>query len=174
MSNEAPRDSSAFEPFFRATYAKMLDRLKRRRRDLSHPDAEEVVQDAYRRTWARWEEIRDPEAFLWDQVKKASVDRWRKQQTILETPCDTAEKFAAVPAPVADQPEQWVDVNHVRELMGQLSEQDQKVLNMEACGTPADERAEALGVAPGTARVQLYRARKKLSGLVTQDEEKQQ
>ena len=170
MSNETPQDSE-FDAFYRATYVRTLSRLMYKWSSLSRSDAEEIVQDAYRRVWKGWATVRYPDAYLWTAVGHVTIDHWKKRGSTPEILCEDPGLFTAAAAPASTDPEQYVAVTHILSSFQQLSDADQKVIVMDACGESGEAQAEALGVTPGTARVRLCRARKKVGELIAQDEE---
>ncbi|WP_307680591.1 RNA polymerase sigma factor [Streptomyces sp. V4I2] len=143
-----------------------------RKTGISKTDAEDVLSVAYTETSRAWDDIVDPEGFLWDRVSKRFLDHVRKQkQRDQEFLCDPSEKIAHVPAPVDGEPEGCVGLIRLAELITQLPPDDQKVIVMDACGDSKEDQAVALSTSPGAARVRLSRAKKKLDVLVKKDAE---
>ncbi|MER7937903.1 MULTISPECIES: RNA polymerase sigma factor [unclassified Streptomyces] len=172
MSNEAPRtrDEAGFEAFFGERFTPTVFRLMARESRLAQADAEDIVSAAFWETSENWSKIRDPEGYLWDRVAKRHIDFWRKLKTReAEHLCDPAESIATKPAPEGEEPEQCVGVLHLRELIGKLSTDDQRVINMESWGVSHEDVAKALGVTEGTYRVRLHRAKRRLEKLVNEE-----
>jgi RNA polymerase sigma-70 factor (sigma-E family) len=117
-------------------------------------DAEEVVQEAFARTLARWDDVRevhDPLPYLRSAVLNLCRGRFRRKPTplALARPAPSAEAEAgrsarrdAVLAALATLPRRQREVVALR-YFGELSTQ---------------ETADALGIAPGTVTAHLHRA----------------
>ncbi|MFJ1550583.1 RNA polymerase sigma factor [Streptomyces sp. NPDC088246] len=145
-----------------------------RKTGVSRPDAEDVLSVAYTETSQKWDEIEDPEGFLWDRVCKRFLDHLRREKKrAQELLCDPSEQMAHLPAPARGEPESGVGLARMTELIAQLSPDDQKVIVMDACGESSQDQAVALRTSPGAVRVRLSRAKRKLDILVKKDAEEQ-
>lgn len=170
MSSEAPRTAEEFRSFFLTAYNPTVRRLMARTR-LSQADAEDIVATAFAETERNWSAVLDPPAFLWDRVTKRHIDFARKRMTTPEIPCDTSEPVFVRTAPKDGEPELCMDALHIKDLIGRLSIDDQRVIIMDSLGATSAEQAKALGTSQNTVRVRLHRAKMRLKKLVDQEAE---
>ncbi|MFI9155743.1 RNA polymerase sigma factor [Streptomyces sp. NPDC053367] len=164
--SEAPRTTDEeFRSFMRDRFRPTVGRLMKRERRLSQADAEDIVQNAFLEAYKWWSKIRDPEGFLWDRVKKRTLDHWEKQKSTPETPCDTSDRAFARPAPKGAEPDVCVEFLHYDGLISQLPPETQRLVVMAARGASGQELAKEFGVKEGAIRVRLVRARQQLRAL---------
>jgi RNA polymerase sigma-70 factor (sigma-E family) len=127
---------------------------------LADPDAaEEVVQEAFARTLARWDHVEnkdDPLPYLRTVIINLCRGRFRRKPTPLrpeghepsaEAVVSDMARRDAVYAALATLPDRQREVAALR-FFGQLS---------------TDETAAALGIAPGTVKTHLHRATQALA-----------
>lgn len=118
-------------------------------------EAEDLAQDAFVRLVPRWERVHgyeDPEAWLRSVGFRLAVSRWRRLRV-------AARHLAQQPSsPTVAPPDDEALV--VIELLGPLSLAHRRVLVLHhALGFSVEEIANELGIAPGTVKSRLSRAR---------------
>lgn len=142
-----------FADFYVVTYARLVGVLARvcDGRD----DAEEVVQEAFVRLVKRWPQVSrydDPEAWVRSVAFRLATSRWRRRRA------GAAALLRLGPAPHAGPPS--VDRVTVDAVLAPLSPAHRAVLVLHyAVGLTVEEIASELGVAPGTVKSRLSRAR---------------
>ncbi|MFB8025977.1 MULTISPECIES: RNA polymerase sigma factor [unclassified Streptomyces] len=166
MTVEEPRSSEQFDEFFRNSYNRTVRRLMYMSR-LNQQDAEDVVMKAYGEMSHDWKAVVDPDAYLWDRVKKRMLDHVKKARQQRER---EHRYTAATDDSSQSDPEGCLNTIYIKTLMGKLSESDQAVIALQYAGASKEEQARALGVSVGTVRVRLSRAMAKLKVLARRDQ----
>ena len=153
------------EAAFRVLYDRNVDRIYRLVYRMAGSDdmARDFTQDAFLRAWERLDQFRGDAAFsTWLHSIAVSValnglrkvDRHRKRERSLEDAAHVA------PNPGRLEPDA---VERLREAVDELPEMYRTVFLMHDLeGYSHGEIAEALGVAEGTSKARLFRARAKL------------
>lgn len=118
--------------------------------------AEEVVQDAFAAAWPRWERLTHPEAYLRTSVingcrrvhrHRRVVALWRDDPRLAEGPTGTGED----------------PLDHVADLVRRLpSPQREAIVPRYYLQATDAEIADLLGIARGTVKSTLHRARSRL------------
>lgn len=128
-----------------------------------HHDAEDAAQETFVRLWRTREQlpqIADPRLWLARVAWRVAVDRVRRRR---EQPLDDLPEPLAPGAPLDEQlaGDQLRAV--MEELIAALPKDMQDVINLSSAGEmSAAEIGEILGVAEGTVRTRLFRARQLL------------
>lgn len=141
------------EAFYTVTYPRLVATLAMVR--CSREEAEELVQEAFVRLLPRWETVRgyeDPEGWVRSVAMRLATSRWRRTRT------------AAVGVlrlrPAAATPPPNEDGILVRDLLAELSLPAREVLVLHyGLGMRVSEMAQTLGIAEGTVKSRLARAR---------------
>lgn len=111
----------------------------------SSPVAEDIVQDAFGQVLRRWDDIRNPEAYLWRAITNGARSWGRKERRVV--PIDRR------PDPTND-----ADALAVREALGALPRAQREVLVMRHyLAMKEREIAEALGCPIGTVKSHAHR-----------------
>ena len=149
--DHAPADD--FADFYEVTYARLVGVLSRVCD--GREDAEEVVQEAFVRLVGRWPQVSrydDPEAWVRSVAFRLATSRWRKRRA------GAAALLRLGPAAHVHPPD--VDRVTVDAVLAPLSPAHRAVLVLHyAVGLSVDEIAGELGVALGTVKSRLSRAR---------------
>ncbi|MEV5194758.1 sigma-70 family RNA polymerase sigma factor [Streptomyces clavifer] len=170
MTVEESRSDEKFDEFFRNSYNRTVRRLMYTSR-LKQQDAEDVVSKAFGEMSRNWKAVVDPEAYLWDRVKKRLLDHIDKvRQREREYLCDAPERITVQAASPAEEPESCLNLIYFKTLLGHLSEADQQVIALEYAGVSKEEQARVMGLSVGAVRVRLSRARAKLRVLARRDQ----
>ena len=147
----APADD--FAELYLGSYARLVGVLARVCD--GREDAEEVVQEAFVRLVQRWPQVRrydDPEAWVRSVAFRLATSRWRRRRVA------AAALLRLGPAPHAPAPGD--DRLAVDAVLAPLSPAHRAVLVLHhALGLTVEEIAHELGVAPGTVKSRLSRAR---------------
>ncbi len=165
-TDPAPPTVEAFEAAYRAAGTAVLGYALRRAS--SREDALDVVAETFATAWRRRghlptapEEVRP---WLFGIARLCLANAARSSQRAGRLGRRLADSFVdtALPDPSAIS-EARAESRRVREALDQLSVDDRELVTLIAWEglTPA-EAAAALGLAPGTARVRLHRARTRL------------
>lgn len=149
----ATRTEDGFSKFYVATYARLVGLLSRVCD--GREDAEEVVQEAFVRLVPRWPQVSrydDPEGWVRSVAFRLATSRWRKRRA------GAAALLRLGPPPDVGPP--GVDRVTVDAVLAPLSPAHRAVLVLHyALGLPVEEIARELGIAPGTVKSRLSRAR---------------
>ena len=144
---------SDFADFYVASYARLVGVLARVCD--GREDAEEVVQEAFVRLVQRWPQVSrydDPEAWVRSVAFRLATSRWRRRRA------GAAALLRLGPAPHVAPP--GVDKVTVDAVLAKLSPAHRAVLVLHyAVGLTVEEMASELGVASGTIKSRLSRAR---------------
>lgn len=131
----------------------------------SRADAEELVQEAFVRLLSRWQHVsrlESPEAWLRTVAFRLASNRRRKARNAL--------RALLRHGPSADEPPPSTDRVDLTQALRRLPVgQRQAVVMHHLLGLPVAEIADALGVAPGTVKSRLSRARDALAGLLREE-----
>lgn len=137
-------------------------------------EAEDVVQEVFIKVWRQREklaDIKNMDAWLTQLTKNRSLDKLRSKHRRVD---GFAEGFDA-PAAELTPEQQTVDddgLSELRRLMLQLPEKHRRTLELrELDGLSYDEIAAELDCTLDQVKVNLYRARRKMRDLVTQQGE---
>lgn len=127
-------------------------------------DAEDMVQEAYLKLWNRRHELEDilnAEAYGVTLVKNLCYDALRRNRPDEDGPA--GELGLPADTDVAREVEQRDEVNQVKRLIGQLPEQQRRVILLRDVNDCSFEEIEqATGLNAVNVRVLLSRARKKI------------
>jgi RNA polymerase sigma-70 factor (ECF subfamily) len=158
-------DTGAFEALvrrhLRAAFAVALAQLG------EEADAEDAAQDAFVTALQRLDECRDPDRFapwLLSIVRNRARDRrrWRTVRDAL--PMEAAERAAGTADPLADAETGELRDDLLAALATLPDTQREVVLLFDLEGWSHREIAARLGITEGSARVQLFNARRALRG----------
>lgn len=130
-------------------------------------EAQDVVQEAFCRALSRWERIAaydDPAGWVRRVAWNLATSRWRKWRRFVEFSQHHREEFVPSPDPAG------VDL---RAALARLpATQRQAVILHHAAGLSLAEIATVAGVAEGTVKSRLHRARSTLAKLLGRPEER--
>ncbi|WP_416956466.1 RNA polymerase sigma factor [Streptomyces sp. Agncl-13] len=130
---------------------------------LPKQEAEEVVADALVGVVNRWDELDNPEAFLYALLPRRAVDKLRALARRNEQPVD--DPFLEIAAGATYDPVPF----DLKTMLGQsadlLTPRQRQILVLKALGYTAKEIAGHLGVTENTVNVHFHRVRKLLRGL---------
>lgn len=128
-----------------------------------HHEAEDAAQEAFLRLWRLREklaDIQEPHLWLARVVWRIAVDRVRRRR---EQPLDDAPEPLAPGEPLDEQLAGEQLRATMEQLVGALPKDMQDVIQLSAAGDmTAAEIGEILGIAEGTVRTRLFRARQLL------------
>ena len=128
----------------------------------SQADAEEVVQEAFARLIPRWSTVstyQDPEAWVRLVAFRLVASRWRRTRNRL-----SAQRRSVIAEPAPSPSAERVDV--ARALATLPVSQRQVVILHHLLDLPVEQIAADLGVAVGTVKSRLARARAALAPLL--------
>jgi RNA polymerase sigma factor (sigma-70 family) len=161
--------TSAFKEHYGALMAYGLRRAPK-------PDAEDIVSEAFAVAWRRWDDA--PQEYvrpwLFSIARNLLANHYRglkrRQRMLLRV--RTWRTDHTVPSPETYGLAQG-ERDELREALLRLSAEDREVLLLAAWEQlDHSEIARVLGCEPGTARVRLHRARKRLKGHLEEQEER--
>ena len=147
------------------TYLRLRDRFRTRARRIlgSVEDADDALQEAFYKLWARGYDIRttsEAEALLSTAVRNTSLDAVRRRRD--KVPLDAADRLPAEDR--RDRAEQLAAVQKLIE--SELSDTQRYIIErVEYGGVTQEQIAEEMGMQPATVRAQLSRARKTIREL---------
>jgi RNA polymerase sigma-70 factor (ECF subfamily) len=143
----------SLDEFYAATYARLVAVLTVTAG--SRVEAEEVVQEAFVRLVPRWDKVSqydDPEQWVRTVAWRLATSRWRK----VVTGARALRRHGPPPDVPAPSTSPW----EVEEVLAGLSLEHRQVLVLHyGLGLSIEECATQLGVAPGTVKSRLSRAR---------------
>ena len=143
----------SLEEFYAASYARLVAVLTVTAG--SRAEAEEVVQEAFVRLVPRWAKVSqydDPEQWVRTVAWRLATSRWRKVVT--------GARALRRHGPPPDVPAPSTEPLEVQELLAGLSVEHRQVLVLHyGLGLSVEECAAQLGVAAGTVKSRLSRAR---------------
>ncbi|MGW7317383.1 RNA polymerase sigma factor [Streptomyces sp. NPDC054865] len=151
-----------------------LVRSVRLRFGLDTQEAQSVVNDVFAKLVPRWDELRVEtlDAYIARAVRNRALD-------VLESSSREApyapEELPEQAAPAYQEAEAVAEAREDFAVMlsqlARVTPRYQKVLRMQAEGVPPEEMAKRLGVAPGTMRTVLSRARAQITKIRKSDAE---
>jgi RNA polymerase sigma-70 factor (ECF subfamily) len=143
----------SLDDFYAATYARLVAALTVAAG--SRAEAEEVVQEAFVRLVPRWEKVSrydDPEQWVRGVAWRLTTSRWRKVVT--------GTRALRRHGPPPDVPSPGTEPLEVEALLAGLTVEHRQVLVLHyGLGLSVEECATQLGIAPGTVKSRLSRAR---------------
>lgn len=141
------------EDFYTATYPRLVGTLTLTTG--SRPDAEELVQEAFARLLPHWEKVRlyeDPEGWVRSVAMRQATSRWRRARVASAGLLQLGRRLADAAANSSS-----VDV---ADLLSGLPMNLRQVLVLHyGVGLSVAEVSRALGIAEGTVKSRLSRAR---------------
>jgi len=157
-------DVDAFEIVYRAHVARVFA-LCRRMTGGDDGQARDLVQDVFVRAWERLATFREQSAFgTWLHRLGVNVVlehlRSRKRDDARHT---EADEWLAGPGSPAERLEARMDLDKA---LARLPAGARTVFLLDMEGYSHDEIAQMTGIAPGTSRAQLWRARRALMGML--------
>lgn len=161
MKQAALPGEVAFEQVYRSCYARLVGQLFLVTTD--HAEAEEAVQEAFTRLWAKWPKLQhydNPEAWTRRVALNIAVSRWRRGRRSVQLPA--ADDLAARPGLESS--------DLVVALQALPVKQRQALVLHHVAGLPVAEVAAEMSAPPGTVKSWLSRGRAALARLV-QDKE---
>ncbi|WP_436773967.1 SigE family RNA polymerase sigma factor [Yinghuangia sp. YIM S09857] len=152
-----------FDAFYAATARRMVAAVYALTGNLA--DAEDAVQEAYARAWAKWARLRaegDPGGWVRVVAQRLAVSSWRKARNRLR-----AHVRVGTPASV---PELGPDhVALVAALQKLPKDQRRVIVLFHLYDLPADTVAREIGCSAGAVRTRLFRARQALAELLGEE-----
>jgi RNA polymerase sigma-70 factor (ECF subfamily) len=142
-----------FESFYAAAYPRVVATLLRTAG--SRHEAEDLAQEAFSRLVTRWDQVGrydDPEAWVRTVAFRLMTSRWRRART--------AARGALRIGPQAPVEPAWDDAMTVSALLSRLTLEHRQVLVLHhGLGLSVEEVGHELGIATGTVKSRLSRAR---------------
>ena len=153
-----------FEALFRETRAPLLGYLTRR---ASPEDAADLLAEVYLVAWRRRADLpRGDERRLWlfGVARRLVADHHRTAVARADAEADVVEVSGSDAAPQEPRAEDDDRGAAVRQALETLGELDRELVTLTSWeGLSPAEAARVVGIAPGTARVRLHRARARLA-----------
>lgn len=147
------------------TFLNLRDRFRARARRIlgNAEDADDALQEAFYKLWAKDYEIRtaaEAEALLFTAVRNSSLDAVRRRRD--KVPLDAADRL-----PAEDRRDRAEQLSAVQRLIeSELSDTQRYIMErVEYGGLTQEQIAQELGMQPATVRMQLSRARKTIREL---------
>ena len=147
------------------TYMTLRERFRMRARRIlgNAEEAEDALQEAFYRLWAKGYEIcsrSEAEALLSTAVRNTSLDAVRRRRD--KVPLDAADRL-----PAEDRRDRAEQLANVRKLIdSELTDTQRYIMEkVEYGGITQEQIAEELGMQPAAVRMQLSRARKTIREL---------
>jgi RNA polymerase sigma-70 factor (ECF subfamily) len=154
------KDTAGFDAFYSQTRSRLLHQMYAMTGNAS--DAQDVVQEAYARAWAKWGQVGDyddPEAWVRTVAWRIAANRWRKARNTV---------VALVRHGVPD-PSPPPDVHNVA-LVAALREipetQRRAIVLHHLCGLSVEDVARETEAPVGTVKARLSRGRAALAVLL--------
>lgn len=153
-------DSRAFEALYRAHVGKVYGLCLRMTGNPS--EAEDCAQDAFIQAWSKLDKFRGDSAFgTWLHKVAVNVVLGRMRKSRREQ--DRIRAVADI-APAAESTDDGSGLNDLEEAMNELPSGARHVFVLHAVyGYSHDETGEMLGIATGTSKAQLHRAKRLLA-----------
>ncbi|BEL06431.1 SigE family RNA polymerase sigma factor [Actinoplanes sichuanensis] len=155
--------SEAVSDLFRSCYARLVGVVALA--SGSRTDAEECVQEAFLKAFDRWDRVsglESPEAWVRTVALRLSSNRRRKARNMVKA-------LLRLGPPHEDPPPDTNRLDVVQALRGLPGGQRQVVVMYYLLGFDVDHIAQALGVASGTVKSRLSRARAVLGPLLREE-----
>ncbi|RCH59585.1 sigma-70 family RNA polymerase sigma factor [Streptomyces sp. SDr-06] len=154
-----------FSAFYRSTIDKLVGFLIHQGASL--PVAADIAQDAMTTAYRRWEEIKQPSAWLHTVASRALA---RRIADVRE------DAFDQVPEPTALLPHpealaEWEEHQEILRVLRGLPPRQRQVLAWTLSGYSPAEIAEELHIAPEAVRASLKKARRTAAALVSGGED---
>jgi RNA polymerase sigma-70 factor, ECF subfamily len=153
-------DPGEFDEFYVGTRTRLLRQLTAMTGDAEQ--AADVLQEAYARAWQRWRRVSrldDPAAWVRVVAWRIAVSQHRR--TVVGR--DRVRRFFGS-ADAVEQPPHSDEVLDIRTALRQLSAEHRRALVLyEMCGLSVPQVAAETGVAEGTVKSRLARARAALT-----------
>ena len=159
-------DERAFDEFYLGTRLHLLRQLTMMTGDVEQ--AADVLQEAYARAWQRWGHVStlaEPAAWVRTVAWRVAVSQHRRSLV-------AADKFRRflVPEAVLDRTPDRDDTIDLRRALRLLSPEHRRALVLyEMCGMSVAQVAAETGVAEGTVKSRLARARTAVGTLLGRD-----
>ena len=155
------RDKQSFDDFYASSARRMVSHLYAMTG--SRAEAEDAVQEAYARAWARWGRLsgyHDPEAWIRTVANRIAVSAWRKA---------ASRKVAHIRhgAPAegnAVSPDYVAIIAALRQIP---AGQRQVIVLHHLVGRSVDEIAHEIHLSASTVKARLYRGRRALTELLS-------
>ncbi len=149
---------------FGALFAELYAPLRRwaHHRNITGPDADDLVAEVFTIAWRRFDDIPADAAVPWLYGVARNVARNHRRGVARRA----ALQLVVPPAPNAAPPAEPADPDFaaLRQALDSLGDDDREILQLVAWdGLEPAEAAIALGCSAPTARVRLYRARKRFA-----------
>ncbi len=128
----------------------------------SRAEAEELAQEAFVRLIPRWVTVReydDPEAWLRTTARRLATSRWRRAVVAARSLPMLAPRPGEAGPGTRGTTDVELDVDLARMLSGLSREHREVLVWHHALGLGVEEIARELGIAPGTVKSRLHRAR---------------
>lgn len=154
-------DDPAFEQVYRSSYPTLVGQLFLL--TTNRAEAEDVVQEAFARLWANWQELRgydNHEAWVRRVATNLAISRWRRHSR------QASYQEPAVPA--ADPGSSVADLTHA--LRGVSVKHRQALLLHHVIGLSVAEVASEMSAKPGTVKSWLSRGRAELERQLNYEE----
>jgi RNA polymerase sigma-70 factor (ECF subfamily) len=156
-------DAESFDDFYLATRGQTLRQLTAMTADREL--AADVVQDAYERAWRSWRRVsrlQQPQAWVRNVAWHAAVSQYRRRAVAARFLPILARQATDGPQAPTDE---RLDVEAALRRIG--AERRRALVLHDLCGLSVAEVAEETGVAVGTVKSRLSRARAELASLLT-------
>jgi RNA polymerase sigma-70 factor (ECF subfamily) len=156
-------DAESFDDFYLATRGQTLRQLTAMTADREL--AADVVQDAYERAWRSWRRVsrlQQPQAWVRNVAWHAAVSQYRRRVVAARFLPILARRATDGPQAPTDE---RLDVEAALRRIG--AERRRALVLHDLCGLSVAEVAEETGVAVGTVKSRLSRARAELASLLT-------
>lgn len=154
------RDAEAFDAFYRGSHRRVMHQMYAMTGNLA--DAQELVQEAYARAWARWSTVEtydEPEAWVRTVAWRLAASRWRKARNGVTAMLRHG--------PAADTPEPSVDNVALVAALRQIPEAQRRAIVLHhLAGLSVAEVAAETGAPEGTVKARLSRGRTALAALL--------
>lgn len=159
------RDSHEFDDFYAGSVRRVSGYVFALTGDRG--ETEDVVQEAYARTWQNWDRVsayEDPESWVRTVAYRIRVSRWRRATSGRKA----YRRHGAAP----DAPELSVDYVAIVSALRQIpAPQRRAIVLYYLVGLSIEEISKETGVASGTIKSQLSRARTRLAALLSESGE---